>query len=517
MTGCSVQVGRRGVRGGRSGRAARRQPGEGRAAARSSRRSSGEGASADAASVSIARCRPCPASRSTASPTAARRSSGRGRSSRSRTAARSSARTASSRRRAARSGASPRRPCSQDVRRALRAGHREIVLTGINIGTYDGGWSERGFRGAHTRSALTLAGLVRRLLDETPVERIRLSSIEPQHVDDELLRVWSDGAPRTLPHFHLPLQSGDDGVLRRMGRRYMSADYARGRRAGPRGGPGRRDPRRRHRRLPDRGRGGVAAVGRVHPIARLRRAPRLPLLGAARARRRSGWPARSTSRRRSGARPSSLRSPRTRGHAGRRRHVGAEVRRCCSRSGSPTGAGSATPTDHTLVAAGADATGPLENAIGRVRVESVDPRSARSRRRSILAAVRAVAGARRRSARWPLIPTACSAGSSPATIPSTKVHEDELVVAFRDIAPRAPTHILVIPRDHIASAADLTEARRADARAAVRDRRRAGEAARGSPTPATGSSRTSAAGAARPSTTSTSTCSAADRSTGRPG
>jgi threonylcarbamoyladenosine tRNA methylthiotransferase MtaB len=113
-----------------------------------------------------------------------------------------------------------------DVRRALRAGHREIVLTGINVGTYDGGWSERGFRGSHTRSALTLAGLVRRILDETPVERLRLSSIEPQHVDDELLDAWADGAPRTMPHFHLPLQSGDDGVLHRMGRRYVSADYA---------------------------------------------------------------------------------------------------------------------------------------------------------------------------------------------------------------------------------------------------------------------------------------------------
>ena len=44
------------------------------------------------------------------------------------------------------------------------------------------------------------------------------------------------------------------------------------------------------------------------------------------------------------------------------------------------------------------------------------------------------------------------------TIPSTKLHEDELVVAFRDIAPRAPTHILIVPRDHIASAADLTDA-----------------------------------------------------------
>jgi threonylcarbamoyladenosine tRNA methylthiotransferase MtaB len=113
-----------------------------------------------------------------------------------------------------------------DVRRALRAGHREIVLTGINIGTYDGGWSERGFRGSHTRSALTLASLIRRILEETPVERLRLSSIEPQHVDDELLAVWADGAPRTMPHFHLPLQSGDDGILHRMGRRYGSADYA---------------------------------------------------------------------------------------------------------------------------------------------------------------------------------------------------------------------------------------------------------------------------------------------------
>jgi threonylcarbamoyladenosine tRNA methylthiotransferase MtaB len=114
-----------------------------------------------------------------------------------------------------------------DVRRALAAGHREIVLTGINIGTYDGGWSERGRRGSHVASALTLAGLVRRLLDETDVERIRLSSIEPQHVDDELLAAWTDGAPRTLPHVHLPLQSGDDGVLRRMGRRYTADDYAR--------------------------------------------------------------------------------------------------------------------------------------------------------------------------------------------------------------------------------------------------------------------------------------------------
>ncbi len=114
-----------------------------------------------------------------------------------------------------------------DVRAALAAGRREIVLTGINLGTYDGGWSERGVRGAHARSALTLAGLVRRILAETDVERIRLSSIEPQHVDDDLLDAWaSAGSGRCLPHFHLPLQSGDDGVLRRMGRRYDTATYA---------------------------------------------------------------------------------------------------------------------------------------------------------------------------------------------------------------------------------------------------------------------------------------------------
>jgi threonylcarbamoyladenosine tRNA methylthiotransferase MtaB len=113
-----------------------------------------------------------------------------------------------------------------DVRRALAAGHRELVLTGINIGTYDGGWSERGPRGSHRAASLSLAGLVRRLLDETYVERIRLSSIEPQHVDDELLDVWRGSGGRCLPHFHLPLQSGDDGVLRRMGRRYDASAYA---------------------------------------------------------------------------------------------------------------------------------------------------------------------------------------------------------------------------------------------------------------------------------------------------
>ncbi len=100
-----------------------------------------------------------------------------------------------------------------EVRRATAAGHREAVLTGINAGTYDD-------------AGLPLAGLVARILAETPVERIRLSSIEPQHVTGELLDVWAGSGGRCLPHFHIPLQSGDDTILRRMGRHYDTAFYA---------------------------------------------------------------------------------------------------------------------------------------------------------------------------------------------------------------------------------------------------------------------------------------------------
>ena len=168
-----------------------------------------------------------------------------------------------------------------DVRRAIAAGHREIVLTGINVGTYDGGWSERGPRGSHARSALTLAGLVRRILAETPIERLRLSSIEPQHVDDELLATWVDGAPRTLPHLHLPLQSGDDGVLRRMGRRYLTADYARIVDRARTAIPGVAVHADVIAGFPDRGRRRVRAHGRVRAGAGPRRPPRLPVLRAA--------------------------------------------------------------------------------------------------------------------------------------------------------------------------------------------------------------------------------------------
>ncbi len=259
----------------------------------------------------------------------------------------------------------------EDVRRALRAGHREVVLTGINIGTYDGGWSERGFRGAHTRSALTLAGLVRRLLDETAVERIRLSSIEPQHVDDELLHVWSDGAPRTLPHFHLPLQSGDDGVLRRMGRRYRSADYrdvvGRVRDAIPGaaihadvivGFPTEDD---------DAWRRSVAFiesldVAGLH-VFRYSARPGTPAV------RMAGQVDEPTKKRRAGDLLAIAADARARWAE---RHIGTQVD-VLFEEPLADGRWVGHAADHTLVAAGGSGSGPLGNAIGRVQVDSVDP------------------------------------------------------------------------------------------------------------------------------------------------
>jgi threonylcarbamoyladenosine tRNA methylthiotransferase MtaB len=115
--------------------------------------------------------------------------------------------------------------------RAVAAGHREVVLTGINAGTYcaagpPAGAAAAAALGAASGAASNLAALVRRLLAETGVERIRLSSIEPQHVTEELLAVWADSRGRCQPHFHIPLQSGDDAILRRMGRRYDTVAYA---------------------------------------------------------------------------------------------------------------------------------------------------------------------------------------------------------------------------------------------------------------------------------------------------
>jgi threonylcarbamoyladenosine tRNA methylthiotransferase MtaB len=102
-----------------------------------------------------------------------------------------------------------------EVRGLVSAGYREVVLTGIHLGAYR---RERG-------EADALAGLVARLLDETDVARLRLSSIEVGEVSPLLLSLMRERRDRFAPHLHLPLQSGDDAVLSRMRRRYRIADY----------------------------------------------------------------------------------------------------------------------------------------------------------------------------------------------------------------------------------------------------------------------------------------------------
>lgn len=105
--------------------------------------------------------------------------------------------------------------------RLLAERYREVVLSGINLGRWG---RERGFSPSGGASA-RLAGLVRRLLEETSIERLRLSSIEPMDFSDDLLRLMA-GEPRLAAHVHAPLQSGCDATLRRMKRRYRARHYA---------------------------------------------------------------------------------------------------------------------------------------------------------------------------------------------------------------------------------------------------------------------------------------------------
>ncbi len=104
--------------------------------------------------------------------------------------------------------------------RALAAKYREVVLSGINLGRWG-----RDFAAPDPTSKPRLADLLRRLLEETSVERLRLSSVEPMDFSDELLELMAD-SPRIAKHVHAPLQSGSDTVLRRMHRKYRPRHYA---------------------------------------------------------------------------------------------------------------------------------------------------------------------------------------------------------------------------------------------------------------------------------------------------
>jgi threonylcarbamoyladenosine tRNA methylthiotransferase MtaB len=99
--------------------------------------------------------------------------------------------------------------------RSLAARYREIVLSGINLGRW----------GREPGGSMRLAGLVRVLLAETGVERLRLSSIEPMDLTDDLLELMAS-SPRIAPHVHAPLQTGSDRILRRMHRKYRPRHYA---------------------------------------------------------------------------------------------------------------------------------------------------------------------------------------------------------------------------------------------------------------------------------------------------
>ncbi len=101
----------------------------------------------------------------------------------------------------------------EQVQRKTRAGFQEIVLTGIHLGDYhpdENGESD-------------LGDLISALLQETEIPRIRISSLEPEDFRLEWLGLWQN--PRMCRHFHLPMQSGSDTILRRMARRYSSERY----------------------------------------------------------------------------------------------------------------------------------------------------------------------------------------------------------------------------------------------------------------------------------------------------
>jgi threonylcarbamoyladenosine tRNA methylthiotransferase MtaB len=102
-----------------------------------------------------------------------------------------------------------------EVRKRVGQGHREVVLTGINLGCY-----------RDPESGYSLAGLVREAGATSGLARLRLSSLEVNHVSGELVQALRE-SPAVARHLHIPLQSGDDSVLRAMGRRYDAATYLR--------------------------------------------------------------------------------------------------------------------------------------------------------------------------------------------------------------------------------------------------------------------------------------------------
>jgi threonylcarbamoyladenosine tRNA methylthiotransferase MtaB len=100
-----------------------------------------------------------------------------------------------------------------EIERRVEQGHREIVLTGVNLGCF-----------RDRADGYTLSRLVREAGSLPGVERLRLSSIEVNHLTEDLVAALRE-TDTVSPHLHVPLQSGDDAVLRAMGRRYSAGQY----------------------------------------------------------------------------------------------------------------------------------------------------------------------------------------------------------------------------------------------------------------------------------------------------
>jgi threonylcarbamoyladenosine tRNA methylthiotransferase MtaB len=100
----------------------------------------------------------------------------------------------------------------EQAKRAIEAGAKEIVLTGVNIGDFGTAHNERFFQ------------LIEQLDTLSGVERFRISSIEPNLLSEEIISFVAQ-SKKFMPHFHIPLQSGDDEILRAMRRRYRTALY----------------------------------------------------------------------------------------------------------------------------------------------------------------------------------------------------------------------------------------------------------------------------------------------------
>ena len=106
----------------------------------------------------------------------------------------------------------------REIQELTGSGLQEAVLTGVHLGSFG-----RDFPAGQT---VGLPQLVRRILHETEIPRLRLSSLEPWNVDAELFRCWAEWPERLCPHLHLPLQAGTDRLLKRMGRRCTTESFA---------------------------------------------------------------------------------------------------------------------------------------------------------------------------------------------------------------------------------------------------------------------------------------------------